>query len=181
MRNQLLRLLDTDRQHRSQVIDQSSSVRSGLVEEVQTIINTLDFQYLILIVTEEQLLQEVEGLLMGDFLTNLHRSSPRMWSEFLLTILALLVVFSEFAEEGLLHVSIIHDFLLNCETNLYAFRRGVRVHECSIDNLYLGEASESFEADGKQLLRLSFAQRPRWPEISVAELTVVDNTFLGDA
>lgn len=76
-------------------------MRPGLVEEIQSIVDALDLQHLILIVTEEQLLQEVESLLMGHLLTDLDGSSPCMRSELLLTVLTLLVMFGELTEERL--------------------------------------------------------------------------------
>jgi len=81
----------------------------------------------------DYLFQEKECLLVFNFLSKLHCSTPCMRSEFSLAIIALAVMFIELHNEILLNRCVIHDFLLNRESDPNPSGMGFRVEEHTID------------------------------------------------
>lgn len=62
-----------------------------------------------------------------------------MWSELLLTVVALLVVLGKLSHKGLLNVCVVEHLLLHGEAHLDTLGGGIRVHEGSINDLDLLE------------------------------------------
>lgn len=102
--DELLTLLDVDRDHCLQKVDKAFGMVSLCKVEIDSVVNLLDVDgILVRTVLQNRLLQVQESPLVGNLLSHLHAGSPGVVGITLCTIRALVVVLCVFYLEALLH------------------------------------------------------------------------------
>ena len=144
-----------------QELDHLLGMASRAVEEVETIAHLLDGDGVLLgSVLEDKLLEEEEGPLVGDFLSDLDEGLPCVLRGELCAIWTLAVLDEVLDLEDLFEDGCGEDLLLDGKRDTKAFGVGFCPDEMGLCEADLVEALELLEADGEELLRLGTGDGP---------------------
>lgn len=144
--------------------------------EIETIVHFSNVKTLLSsVVLDDQLLEEEEGTLVVDSLSDLNLGNPQMRGVCLLAVIALLVGDNKLNDERLLQEGTIEHFLLDGELDLDSARMGLGPDETCINKLNALETLDKLEAEGEQLSRLEGSVGPWRTKVAVALTTVIDD------
>ena len=124
-------------------------------------------------VFQNHLLQEQEGSLVINLLSNLDLRLPEMGRVCFLAFFTLEVAHDELNHESLLKQSSVEDLFLDCKLDLESSGMGLGPNETCIDHLHSLQSFDVLEAQTQKLGRLQLGFDPGRSEVPVALLAVL--------
>lgn len=161
MTNELLTLLHADGDHGLQEIHKPFRMISCGEKEIDTVVNFLDVDgVLVGSMLENRLLEEQESTLVGHLLADLDASSPCVVGITLCAIGALVVVLGVFDFEALLHDGAITDLRLHRDLNPDTSRMRLCPDEVGVDDAQFVQAAQFLQAERQKLSGFGLGDDP---------------------
>lgn len=184
LRDELFRRFRFDGSDSAEEFDHLQRMLLCRVEEIESILDFLDGnRVLVGVVLEDELFEIQESTLVVDLLSNLHECSPSVLRRQSSTFRTLRSGDGVFNLEDLLQNCRGEDLFLNRQFYPQSFRMRFGPDESSIDQSNLAQSLQLPQTDGEQFPRFHVANDPlSWrSEISRATLAPIDRSFLGDS